>query len=496
MKKQLLKGTIILAGAGIVTRMIGFAYRVFLAGAIGETKLGVYQLVFPVYSLCFTLYAAGIQTAVSQIISHEKKEDHPGIIKSALALSLGTAITLSVLLYAGADYVAVAFLGSKEAAELLRILSVLFPFCGVTSIINGYFYGISDAKKPAVSQIAEQLCRVGFVFLISFAVLDGGTSPACAVWGLVAGELAANFYNLRQLWRLVPPGKIRRGKIRLKRLLTLSLPLTGNRLVLSLLSSVESVLIPAMLMRYGHAPADALAIFGVLTGVVMPFVMFPGTLTNSLSVLLLPAISQAAGAGQSGQVRRAAEQTLRYSLLLGVLTGALFLNYGLDIGTLLFQSENAGKLLTALAFLCPFLYASTTLNSIINGLGKTAVTFLNSVLGLSLRIGFLVVVTPRHGIYGYLGGMIASQILICLLDGSYLIRHYEIDLGLMNHLVWPCIFSNSVFFLARFFGSRLDRAVSIPFTGYLTLVPAAILLLWYMMRFNLIRPNPQSRPRA
>ena len=72
MKNQLLKGTLILSGAGILTRILGFIYRIFLSGTLGEVNLGIYQLIFPVYSLCFTLYGAGIQTAISQMISHEK----------------------------------------------------------------------------------------------------------------------------------------------------------------------------------------------------------------------------------------------------------------------------------------------------------------------------------------------------------------------------------------------------------------------------------------
>ena len=86
MKNQLLKGTIILTGAGIITRLIGFVYRIFLAEKLGETNLGIYQLVFPVYNICFTLYASGIQTAVSQMISHERKSRHPAIIKSGIRL--------------------------------------------------------------------------------------------------------------------------------------------------------------------------------------------------------------------------------------------------------------------------------------------------------------------------------------------------------------------------------------------------------------------------
>ena len=56
MKDQLLKGTLILTIAGIITRLIGFVYRIFLAGELGEINLGIYQLVFPLYTICFTIY--------------------------------------------------------------------------------------------------------------------------------------------------------------------------------------------------------------------------------------------------------------------------------------------------------------------------------------------------------------------------------------------------------------------------------------------------------
>ena len=74
MKNQLLRGTLILTVAGFVTRLIGFGYRIFLADELGEVNLGIYQLIFPVYSICFTIYAAGIQTAVSQMISHNSPQ--------------------------------------------------------------------------------------------------------------------------------------------------------------------------------------------------------------------------------------------------------------------------------------------------------------------------------------------------------------------------------------------------------------------------------------
>ena len=45
MKNKMLKGTIILTVAGVITRVIGFLYRIFLANLLGDTKLGIYQMI-------------------------------------------------------------------------------------------------------------------------------------------------------------------------------------------------------------------------------------------------------------------------------------------------------------------------------------------------------------------------------------------------------------------------------------------------------------------
>lgn len=164
MKEKILKGTIFLTVAGILTRIIGFLYRIFLANTLGETELGIYQLVFPVYSICFTLYAAGLQTAVSQLISNPNYKYSKKVIKTGILLSLCVSVSLSGLVFVFSDYISIRFLFAPKTAPLLRILALIFPFCGITSMINGYFYGLREAKVPAITQMVEQLFRVGFVF--------------------------------------------------------------------------------------------------------------------------------------------------------------------------------------------------------------------------------------------------------------------------------------------------------------------------------------------
>lgn len=72
MAHRLLKGTLLLTITGFITRVLGFFYRIYLADLLGAHYLGIYQLIFPVYAICFTIYGAGIQTALSQVIASRK----------------------------------------------------------------------------------------------------------------------------------------------------------------------------------------------------------------------------------------------------------------------------------------------------------------------------------------------------------------------------------------------------------------------------------------
>lgn len=490
MKEKILKGTIFLTVAGILTRIIGFLYRIFLANTLGETELGIYQLVFPVYSICFTLYAAGLQTAVSQLISNPNYKYSKKVIKTGILLSLCVSVSLSGLVFVFSDYISIRFLFAPKTAPLLRILALIFPFCGITSMINGYFYGLREAKVPAITQMVEQLFRVGFVFLIYTSHICEFSSKV-AVAGLIAGELCSNLYNLISLKRACQKEtgvlKLSTTKIA-SAIVKQAVPLSGTKLVISLLASLESVLIPIMFMKYGLSHDNSLALYGVITGIVLPFILFPGTITNSLSVLLLPEISKADNENNRDKIQHTTRITIKYSLLLGCMATAVFLNYGTSIGTLFFHSENAGRLLTLLAVICPFIYVSTTLASIINGLSRTHITFRNTVSGLLVRILFLIFVTPKYGVYGYLLGLLLSQMIISILDSVYLIRNKYTQIDLGKWLILPAALFTSSIYLFRLMAQKICLSLHIEKDIFLliSIVPAFLVSFYIFHALGLV----------
>ena len=76
----LLQGAI-LASAGIITRIIGIAYRVPLTYIIGDEGMGFYGYAIEVYSIALLLSSYSLPLAVSKLVSARvaQKEDRNAI---------------------------------------------------------------------------------------------------------------------------------------------------------------------------------------------------------------------------------------------------------------------------------------------------------------------------------------------------------------------------------------------------------------------------------
>ena len=46
-KKQIIQGTIVLTSATLLSRILGFLYRIFLSNLMGAKGMGLFQLIFP-----------------------------------------------------------------------------------------------------------------------------------------------------------------------------------------------------------------------------------------------------------------------------------------------------------------------------------------------------------------------------------------------------------------------------------------------------------------
>ncbi len=424
-KHPVVFGTLLLSSAGILCKIIGFFYKIFLSRLIGAEGLGIYHLIFPISGICFAITVAGISTALTKYVAEYQEKD-PFTSKQFLRCGLlfSTLLSLAAMGIVShfSGFIAENILLEPRCTSLIRILALSIPLASVHACIHGYYYGKKQAAIPAFSSLVEQSVRVLFVMLAFYLQQEKGNSldASIAVWGLVVGEGAAFLFcitafllsskssdNRQQICPVKHPGR---------KLLLYALPLSTNRLTLTLFSSFESILIPSRLCLFGYSQSDALSVYGVLTGMALSVVMFPTVFTNSISVMILPTISEADSYKDYIKINRIIRRTILGSLLLGSICTFGLLISGHWAGIYLFGNSLAGKFIVLLSFICPFMFLSSILSSILHGLGLPGYPFLFNLSGSVVRIFFVYIGIPIYGIKAYLMGMLCSQMITSLLS--------------------------------------------------------------------------------
>ncbi|WP_337503192.1 polysaccharide biosynthesis C-terminal domain-containing protein, partial [Clostridium sp.] len=262
-----------------------------------------------------------------------------------------------------------------------------------------------------------------------------------AVWGLLIGEAASAVfcllvYGCSKSVAILPNANTPITPLLLP-LLTMALPLMANRLTLSFLQSLEAIFVPNQLLLSGLSRVESVSIYGVLTGMALPFVLFPSAITNSLAVVLLPAVSEAQAQNQPDKIEHTISMALRYSLYMGILCVGLFTRFGPALGETFYHNADAGRFIQILSWLCPFLYLSTTMGSILNGLGKTGTVFVHHTVSMLLTLSLVLFAIPRWGIFAYLAALLISELVLAFLHIHALACEVPIRLPLGQGIVKP-----------------------------------------------------------
>ncbi len=439
-KSNAVKGTFILMAAGLLTRFIGFYYRIFLSTRIGAEGMGLYQMIFPIFGLCMALSVSGVQTAISRFVSTESSNKRcittnplSALIAGsyiAIPLSIITALVLIIL----GDEIAVHYLHEPRCGLLLKGVAVSIPLSVLHSCINAYFLGKREALIPGLGQLLDQIVRVACVFIIFDIYIARNPCPdivslsLIAVAGHIVGELASLILSLCALFIKQRNGRqfSLNSHSLIKPMVTMAYPLTITRVTLSIIHSLEASAIPFFLRQYGLTNSEALSIYGILTAMAMPFIMFPMTFTNAASQMLLPTIASTQASGSRERIQSIALKTLSVSTALGLFCTIFFILTGDSLGRLVFKNDIAGDFITILAWLCPFIFASSTMGSILNGLGLTKSTFYHNMISSGVCLCFIVFAIPTFGIKGYLWGILAGELVCAVLHTCRVVRYVNI----------------------------------------------------------------------
>ena len=460
-----LKNAVILTATGLLLRFAGMFFRIYIAGRLGPEGMGLYQLVFTLYTLSVNLATAGISVTATRLVAEELSAGRPGgalgVLRRVLALSLGLGLAAAglqaLLAYPAAKY----WLGDVRAALSLRLLAPSLPFMAMAAALRGYFLARRRVEPNAYSQMFEQALRICAVMAILPAALDRGIEQACAA--VVLGNTASE--TLSCLWMFWFYGRDRRAafpgqKPRLPqnamgRLWAILLPVEGSRCTASALQTAENMLVPACLLPFLGSREQAVSQYGALKGMAIPVLFFPFSFLSALATLLMPEITEAHIQGRARALERLIGRMVHLTGIASIFAAGLFTLYGPELGQLLYGSEEVGHYLRVLGPAMPCMYLESMVDGVLKGMGEQMATFRYAMWDSVLRIAGVILLLPRYGMAGFLAVMLFSNCFTCALNCRRMLR----AAGMRGHwgawAVQPCAALAAALFLGHTAAVRL-----------------------------------------
>lgn len=491
------QGAAILGIAGLLVKIIGAVYRIPLANIVGESGMAYYEVAYPYYSWLLVISSAGLPTAISKLVSERiALGDIVGakrVFRAALRLLFVIGIVTAVLLFVLSSPIA-NLSGAAPARYSLMALSPALLFVSVMCAYRGYLQGMQCMTGTAISQIVEQLIKLIFGFGLAFLfVKTSPDAPELAAMGALIGvsvsELVALavikfYYDARIRNRSLPvcvstkgAKSGLRGSI-IKRLLAIAIPITIGASIMPVTGIADSVFIINFLEKHDIAMGiaeeianeNARVAYTVLRSYVTPLINMPAVLTLSLSMSLVPAISQAVTRKEKRIVNAASRTGIKLAMFIGAPCAAGLFILGGPIMSLLYSAVRnnqdrfiqAQQVMYIAAVGVLFLSLVQTLTGIIQGLGKPRVPIYFLALGGIVKVVSMVILMQftSMGILGAALSTVLCYAVAGIADTVYVIRKTRMNISYTDTFAKP-LFSSIVMGFAVFavytLGSKLGH---------------------------------------
>ena len=451
MKKQsLIKASLILGIAGIVAKFLGLFFRWPLIMLIGDEGVGYYQMSYPLY-MFFVAMASGVPVAISKMISEKKaKGDIEGIfvtLKESTILMMIMGIGTSLILFVFAKPI-INFV-QWDMKSYYSLLGISFaPFViSIMTIYRGFFQGLQNMTPSGISQILEQVGRVIIGVGLAILLLPKGIEYAAggAAFGAAAGGVIGASYlheKYKKIRKEMWNRKVKSDPEVLTAILKIALPISIGATVGTIMSLIDSILVPQKLLQAGLSSEKATILYAQLTGKANVITNIPLTLSMALGIALIPIIAEKYIMNRRDELESKVQLSMKMAMLIAMpcTLGLYFLAD--PIMKVIFPGRYDGILiLKYLSISVPFIILTQTTTSIMQGIGHYIRPIINLFIGCIVKVilTFILVPMPEINIYGAVIASISAYLVATILNLISLRKRLKLRLNIYKSFIKPII---------------------------------------------------------
>ncbi len=399
MREKYIKNSIILFICLIFTKFFGAIYKILLSNILGTRGIGIYQMIFFVYSLFLVFITGAMPTFISQRVSKFRASNDfasiASLVKNALMLCTILGLIFSTVLTLMAQSFAI-WQGNSDAYWGYVIVGVSIIFSAVACVIKGYFLGIEHMSINAICGIVEQIVKLCIGLIMARIFAKNGVIFAIygAFLGVLFSEIVAFIFMI--IFYMCKKQKVsaRYSLLEIKNTFWGFLPLVFSNLVLPLSNFVDSFLVVNLLMTK-FSKTVSTSLFGIATGMIAPLVNFPVLLCGTICTAILPTISYSFA--QKKDVSGVFGGALSFVFMLFVPCAFGMLALSRNIVVTFFPSieiqfmDIASFYLQVMSFNIIWLSLFQIISSLLVGIGEFRLPLIAQTIGVVVKISVTVI---------------------------------------------------------------------------------------------------------
>lgn len=431
MKKTIIKSTIYLILVSIVAKGLSFLVRIMLARSLSADAMNLYSLASPTMVFVITLAQMGIPNALSKVIAQSK---HPaGPIKSSIVLSVINNLIVTILFLLFIPFLSHVVLKQDHMESVLYAILPLIPLVTISGILKGYLFGIQKHLTATSCQIFEELSRILFLFFIFriHPMMEVVQMARIAMLSISVGEICSATYmvlslrNKKRGFSKLPVLFHDLQKHNFDEVLSISIPMTGSRLIGSLTYFFEPiVMVLGMSIVESSMMVNA---YGQLNGYVLPILTMPSFITVTLSNFLLPSFTYHYTRGNDAVAKRLFTLIIGCCFMVGLCCSFICFQFADTLMMLFYHTTNGSQILRTLAWPFAFYAIQPPLASMLHALSYSRKTMLDTFCGSLVRILCVLLLTPMLHTHSLALGLTLGMMITTLLHAIHLaisMRHH------------------------------------------------------------------------
>ena len=378
----------------ILTRFLGFIFRIFLSRRLGAEGMGIYQIASTVVGVFMTLVASGLPLTTAKMVakldSDNKKKEKSILTTSSAIIAIVISVISCIILILGKSGLN-NFIKNDTVVDLIIIMSPALIFSAVYAIFRGALWGQNMFFWVSFTEFLEQLIRMILAFLVCGRLLNiiectKALAFTFSLTCLISAIIVIIVY-------FINGGKLSFKKGYYKTIIKSATPITGVRLASSFVQPLTALLIPFLLCLIGYTNSEAISVYGIIMGMTFPLLFAPLSIVGSLSMVLIPKISILNADKQYDTIADSINKSIRFALFLAVLIIPLYLSCGDLIGVVLYDNIQAGIYLQLSAVCILPLVLNNITSSVLNALNLEVKSFINYIIGTIVMFVSLLTLT-------------------------------------------------------------------------------------------------------